>query len=71
MVRVTVVAVLLGALAVPAVALAVTRYGDRGVNCLNGGAGADRLCGPGRDVLSINVRSDRARSRNCEIIRET
>ena len=43
MVRVTVVAVLLGALVFPALALAVTRYGDRGVNRLNGGAGADRL----------------------------
>ena len=78
MVRVTVVAVLLGALVFPALALAVTRYGDRGVNRLNGGAGADRLYGlggndrlSGRDVLYVNVRSDRARSRNCEVIRGT
>ena len=64
MVRVTVVAVLLGALVFPALAPAVTRDGDRGVNRLNGGAGADRLYG-----LGGNVRSDRARSRNCEVIR--
>jgi hypothetical protein len=62
MVRITVVAVLLGALVLPAVALAVTRYGDRGVNRLNGEAGADRIVearfgddhivgGPGNDLL--------------------
>jgi succinylglutamate desuccinylase len=37
MLRLTLVAVLLIVLAVPAAALAVTRYGDRGVNRLNGG----------------------------------
>jgi Ca2+-binding RTX toxin-like protein len=62
MVRITVVAVLLGALVLPAVALAVTRYGDRGVNRLNGEAGAERIVearfgddhivgGPGNDLL--------------------
>ena len=27
-------------------------------------------CGPGGDVVYVNVRSDRARSRNCEVIRD-
>jgi hypothetical protein len=35
-----------------------------------GGTGLDTVdCGPNRDVVYINVRSDRGRTSNCEVIR--
>jgi hypothetical protein len=44
-------------------------HGDESID---GGTGLDTVdCGPGRDVLHVNIRSDRARSRNGEIISET
>jgi hypothetical protein len=67
MLRLTLVAVLLIVLAVPAAALAVTRYGDRGVNRLNGGPNADRLYGlGGNDRLSGRGAADRLVGRHRE-----
>jgi hypothetical protein len=45
---------------------------DRGRDrdSIYGGTGLDTVdCGPNRDVVYINVRSDRGRTRNCEVIR--